>query len=277
MVTVDESTSIDPVAFGEQLRRVRESAGLEVEDISAETKVSRRILDALERGNFDVLPERVFCRSFVAQYASTIGIDEAPLVAAFDRAWNVHIEASGSHQGLMIRDADLSPTIRWRFWIPIATGGVILVVAGGVILSGSASVSDGLKPDPRRSGASQVAATLPTRPPTPAPPLRTATAASPAPAQDEVVRMTVEVAEGEECWIHYRDREGMTGQQLLAGGERLALELVGPVKLTVGNAGAVRVSIDGRTFQDLGLPGQVIHTEISDQGIQPLRTGGFGG
>jgi hypothetical protein len=69
----------------------------------------------------------------------------------------------------------------------------------------------------------------------------------------------------------------MTGQQLLTGGERVALELPVPVKLTVGNAGAVRVSVDGRTFGDLGLPGQVIHTEITDDGIRPLESGGFGG
>lgn len=277
MVTVDDPTRSAPGAFGEQLRRVRESAGLEIEDISAETKVSRRVLEALEEGNFGTLPERVFCRSFVAQYAATIGIDPEPLVAAFDRAWQDHTESSGIHARPVPEAADLSPSIRWRFWIPIAAGALILLVAGGVILSGSSSGPQGLKPDPRRSGSRQTVS-QPTQPPTiPVPPVGTATATVPEPAEGAVVRMTVEVDEGEECWIHYRDSEGMTGQQLLTGGERVALELPVPVKLTVGNAGAVRVSVDGRTFGDLGLPGQVIHTEITDDGIRPLESGGFGG
>ena len=277
MVTLDEPTRTDPRAFGEQLRRVRESAGLEIEDISAETKVSRRVLEALENGNFGALPERVFCRSFVAQYASTIGIAPEPLVAAFDQAWQDHTETSGIHALPVPETADLSPSIRWRFWIPIATGALILLVAGGVILSGSSSGPDGLKPDPRRSWSRQTASE-PARPPTiPVPPVGTATVTVAEPADDAMVRMTVEVDQGEECWIHYRDREGMTGQQLLTGGERIALELPVPVKLTVGNAGAVRVSVDGRTFGDLGLHGQVIHTEITDEGIRPLESGGLGG
>jgi cytoskeleton protein RodZ len=278
VVTLDDSVPLDPKTFGEELRRVRESSGLELEDISAETKISRRILEALEAGSFRALPERVFCRSFVAQVAATIGIDETPLVAAFDRAWETYATDSGIHLDFRLETAELAPSIRWRFWIPIATGAAILLVAGWVILRGSASVSDGLQPDPRRSGASQVAAEQPTRPPTPPMPHQTATAAVDEPVDDEsVVRMTLEVNQGEECWIHYRDGEGMTGQQLLGGGERYSLELPGPVKLTVGNAGAVRVSVDGQTFQDLGLPGQVIHTQVTGAGVTPLRTGGLGG
>ena len=42
-----------------------------------------------------------------------------------------------------------------------------------------------------------------------------------------------------------------------------------PVKLTVGNAGAVHLTIDGQRYDDLGLPGQVIHTEVTDIGFRP--------
>ena len=56
---------------------------------------------------------------------------------------------------------------------------------------------------------------------------------------DQMARVVivVRVRPETECWIHYRDRDGSTGQQLLANGQKLELELGGPVKLTVGNAG----------------------------------------
>ncbi len=262
--------SVSPAAFGKRLRATREDAGLRLEDIGAETKVSKAILDAMENGNFQFLPERVFSRSFVAQYARIVGADEGPLLQDFDEAWGRYIVSSGIHTNLEVVADDLAPSIRWRFWIPITAGVLILFVAAAVILRSSASDGEGLAPDPRRSGASQVnvgRAALPASRPTPSSkPSKTAVEA----ANEPMVKMTVQVDPGEECWIHFRDRDGMTGERLLRNGQKLDLELAGPVKLTVGNAGAVELTVDGRRYRDLGLPGQVIHTEVTHGRFTPL-------
>jgi hypothetical protein len=140
-----------------------------------------------------------------------------------------------------------------------------------VTLRGSTSPGEGLTPDPRRSGARQATESLVTSP-TVTPPLPRSSSAAIVEdaADDSMVKMTFEVGLGEECWIHYRDRDGMTGENLLVNGDQLSLELVGPVKLTVGNAGAVRLTVDGRVYRDLGLPGQVIHTEVTREQLTPL-------
>ncbi len=52
-----------PKTFGEELRRLRESAGLSLEDIAEETKISKRILNNLEAGDFRFLPQMVFSRN----------------------------------------------------------------------------------------------------------------------------------------------------------------------------------------------------------------------
>jgi len=270
VVNANDAESVSPVVFAEQLRGAREDSGLRLEDIVAETKVSRAILDALENGSFQFLPERVFSRSFVAQYARIVGADEGPLLEAFDSAWEQYSMSSGIHPNLEVLADDLGPSIRWRFWIPIAAGVVVLLVAAAVILRSSTSISDGLAPDPRRSGARQVKetrASLPAVRPTPhSKPART-------PAEEAIeplVEMTVRVDLGEECWIHFRDRDGMTGERLLRNGQQLDLELAGPIKLTVGNAGAVQLTVDGLLYRDLGLPGQVIHTEVTHGRFTPL-------
>lgn len=274
MVKLNDGDLITPAIFGEHLRLTREGAGLRIEDIAAETKVSKAILNGLEKGNFKFLPERVFCRSFVAQYARTIGVEEGPLLESFDRAWEEYSAASGAYSNLEILTDDLGRSIRWRFWIPITAGVAILLVAAAVILRGSASPGEGLAPDPRRSGVRTVTAALAASPVAkPTPQLQPARTQIVDAEVESMVRMTVEVDLGTECWIHFRDRDGMTGQQLLTNGQRLALELVGPVKLTVGNAGAVRLTVDGTTYRDLGLPGQVIHTEVTQQGLNPLGSG----
>ncbi len=270
MVNVNNAESASPAVFGEQLRGTREDSGLRLEDIVAETKVSKAILDALENGNFSFLPERVFSRSFVAQYARVVGADEGELLQAFDSAWEQYSISSGIHLNLEVIPDDLGPAIRWRFWIPIAACVVIILVAAAVILRSSTSIGEGLSPDPRRSGARQVNETRAARPAIrPTPPLNPA--GSPKDEVDEpMVKLTAQVDSGEECWIHYRDRNGMTGQQLLSNGQKLDLELAGPIKVTVGNAGAVELTVDGLLYRDLGLPGQVIHTEVTHGRITPL-------
>ena len=270
MVNVNNAVSVSPAVFGEQLRGTREDSGLRLEDIVAETKVSRAILDALENGNFNFLPERVFSRSFVAQYARIVGADEEPLLQAFDSAWDQYSVSSGIHPNLEVLADDLGPSIRWRFWIPIAAGVVILLIAAAVILRSSTSIGDGLAPDPRRSGASQVGDTRAAKPATrPTPPMNPTR--TPAEEADEpMVKLTARVDLGEECWIHYRDRDGMTGERLLKNGQQLDLELAGPIKLTVGNAGAVQLTVDGLLYRNLGLPGQVIHTEVNRGRFTPL-------
>ena len=67
-MTAMEGVPNHPKAFGEELQRLRQSAGLSLEDIADETKISRQILRCLESGDFRFLPQMVFSRNFVAQY-----------------------------------------------------------------------------------------------------------------------------------------------------------------------------------------------------------------
>jgi hypothetical protein len=93
------------------------------------------------------------------------------------------------------------------------------------------------------------------------------------PQPESVVELSIGVEPGEECWVHFRDRDGVTGQRLVGGGGRLELELAGPVKLTIGNAGAATLTIGDKTFRELGMPGQVIHTEVTPTGFTRLVPG----
>lgn len=259
-----------PRTFGEELRRLRESSGLALEDITAETKISRRVLEALESGKFQYLPGRVFSRNFVRQYVETVGCAPDPLVESFDAAWERFQLTSGSHAALIVEEPPPTTPIRWRFWFPVAVGAAILSVVAAVILANHGTERALLR-DPRRPVQVQ---TIPPLVPTadqmvPAADLSTR---APEAARDPVV-VTVRVHDGKECWIQYRDGEGMTGQRLLTGGQVVRLELIGPVKFTVGNAGAVTLLVGDTQYEDLGRPGQVVHTEVSQDGLVPLGAG----
>ena len=261
-----------PRTFGEELRHLRESAGLSLDDISAETKISKRILNGLEEGEFRFLPERIFCRNFVIQYADVVGAEPDRLVASFEDAWERFLLASGSHPSLSELEEPPKRRIRWRFWVPIIIGVVILWAAAAVILSDSGPV-ESLTPDPRRGISS--------RPNPVASPVNRTLQFTPTRTEDggeqtsesEVVSILVKVRPEMECWIRYRDRNGVSGEKLISGGEAVRLELGGPVKLTVGDAGVVSIFVGGVEYDGLGRMGQVLHMEISGQGLVILGSG----
>ncbi len=266
-----EGPPTHPKTFGEELRRLRESAGLSLDDIAGETKISKRILSSLETGDFRSLPQIVFSRNFVSQYANVVGADPYGLVGSFEAAWDRFLLASGAHPRFERDETPFIRTFRWRFWFPVALAAVILVAATVVIVNGSGPgkrLGADLMPSPAVQQASRRASPT-ARAVAQAQPLQRAESAA---AQDivELVTFTVRVRPEMECWIHFRDRDGVAGGRLLAGGIEERITLGGPVKLTIGDADAVSLEVAGVLYEDLGRPGQVVHTEVRSDGLVVL-------
>ncbi len=70
-------------SFGENLRRRRELRGISLDAISNSTKISPRMLRAIEDEQFDQLPGGVFNKGFVRAYARQIGLDEEEAVTDY--------------------------------------------------------------------------------------------------------------------------------------------------------------------------------------------------
>jgi hypothetical protein len=70
-------------AFGEKLRKQREQRGIELDAISNTTKISTRMLRALEEEHFDQLPGGVFNKGFVRAYARLVGLDEEEAITDY--------------------------------------------------------------------------------------------------------------------------------------------------------------------------------------------------
>ena len=70
-------------AFGEKLRKQREQQGIALDAISNSTKISTRMLRALEEEHFDQLPGGVFNKGFVRAYARHVGLNEEEAVADY--------------------------------------------------------------------------------------------------------------------------------------------------------------------------------------------------
>lgn len=88
----------DYIGFGRYLEHHRELKGLSVEAIARQTKIPPTLVAALEGGQAERFPERVFLLNYIRSYASAVGlspddalnrfqeIPEAPRAESFDPA-----------------------------------------------------------------------------------------------------------------------------------------------------------------------------------------------
>lgn len=72
-------------SLGEQLRVAREERGITLREISDETRIATRYLEAIEQNNYKALPGGIFNKSFVKAYAKHVGIDEKEALNAYAR------------------------------------------------------------------------------------------------------------------------------------------------------------------------------------------------
>lgn len=68
---------------GEQLKAARERQGLTLLAIARSLRIPLKTLQALEEGEFSLLPADVYVRGFLKQYAGVLGMDPVPLLRAF--------------------------------------------------------------------------------------------------------------------------------------------------------------------------------------------------
>ena len=66
--------------FGDKFRRARENKELSLDDVSNVTKISPRMLQAIEEEQFDQLPGGVFNRGFIRAYAKHLGLNSEDAV-----------------------------------------------------------------------------------------------------------------------------------------------------------------------------------------------------
>jgi cytoskeletal protein RodZ len=62
------------------LRKARQEKGMSLVDIQEATKIQRRYLEAIESGNFAVLPGHFYVRAFIKSYAEAVGLDAEELM-----------------------------------------------------------------------------------------------------------------------------------------------------------------------------------------------------
>ena len=271
------------VDFGTMFRQARERRGLTLQQLAAVTKISARVLDALERNDVSKLPGGIFSRSFVRSYAREIGLDPAMVVERFIDEFPV---ASGAEQMPSTKEAEdieayesgrrAATTVLQVVGLSVV---VIAIVFFAIRMGGSRSSTPA--PAAAPVPATQVqppASTPPEAPPAAASQPIAAPPAEPAAAPATAAQTTpppqpaapastgaiaVTIATDAECWLMVKTDKTVVFERILQPGEKLTYGAQSSVTISAGNAGAIQWTLNGRAAKPLGNKGQVITATVT--------------
>jgi cytoskeleton protein RodZ len=293
-------------AIGETLRCERMRRNLDLEQISRELKISPRFLDAIESEQFDRLPGRVFAKSFVRQYARLLGLDEEGLAAEIQQVLEPEPEPAPPAPVAPVGAKSYSHLPRMRAWEMVGDGdrawrasplrALLSVVAVVALCAGVYSWWQARRsaapPAPAATAERRPAAEPSRRPAAATPPLQTAAAPPPqalgsadrsasepfvpgsanpqgpgaAPAASNAP-VQVQLTADEPVWVRARSDGKFLFSGTLEPNQSRNLDAGGTVELLLGNAGGIRISVNGKPIGAVGPKGQVRTVQLTSGGF----------
>lgn len=248
--------------IGKTLHEARSRLGLTLEQAERSTRIRAHFLEALERGDLDLLPSPVQARGFLQNYATYLGLDSQAILQRYSEV--LISQRTGPFRRTRLSEAPTRPTVRVRtrrFSADLLVAAVASVAVLAVLIGGFGRLAASLRE--RNQAAS--AFLIPTFTPEP----EQATAPGPPVAAGgaaETPTPPVSIEPGLSGVVDLRlliEKRGFVivevdGQEVYRGrptpGELLEFQGDELVKVTTGNGGGLRAFYRG---EDQGLLGEL--------------------
>jgi cytoskeletal protein RodZ len=250
--------------LSETLRRERLRQGLDLQKLSDDTKISSRMLQAMEAGDLAKLPGGVFTRSFFKQYATALGLDPA-FIESEIRQLSPNPDQVSEVKGKESQPVPFEYASETRsksltapaIWVVLA-----LLGCGGVYYLSRSS-----QPQTTPEKAEQAAAPQTPQQPVAAPLTNTST---PSPATPAIGSGSLQVVlnASEKSWVSVTVDGKLLFSGILQPNDRREINAEEKVKVVAGNAGGIDISLNGKNIDSLGPKGQVRTVELTRAGAQ---------
>jgi cytoskeletal protein RodZ len=239
---------------------------INLRDIADRTKISLRYLEAMEADRFDLLPAPIFAKGFLREYARYVGLSPDDVVNHYlsvhhpDELPGDPKEDTKSRSRPKSLDPGQPPMRRnWSYGLLLALAGLILLVLVAI----AAYLAD------RREEGPETAAQAP---PIAAPPAPAVHPTTPAAAPEPKAPVEVSLDFTKDCWVEAVIDGRNRFSELRVQGEALQLEAERSIVLTLGDAGAVGVQVNGYPYELNGRAGDVVRDVVIDlDTVQALK------
>jgi cytoskeletal protein RodZ len=245
--------------FGARLRDARERSGLTLREISARTRISLAYLEALERGEISRLPGGIFARAFVRAYAEQVGLDPERAVEDFLETFSEDGLAAGrAHVAIEDNQAIESDRRAAETVVKLLLVSVPLAIA--VVYFSAGAERQSSSPAPAVSETHQVASVAPiSLPVEPA----VDSVAQPDAVDVHLQPLVVALRCTRDCWVSASSDGEPVLTRVVSSGEAPVLRAQEELLLTVGDAGAATLVINGELSGPLGRDAQVVTMRVT--------------
>jgi cytoskeleton protein RodZ len=124
-------------SLGQQLRRAREALGISLRDVSEQTRITMRHLEAIETDEYKHLPGGIFNKSFIKSYARHVRFDEQRALELYARTARERgegldeVATTPQRSRVYTSEASRSPLVTYGL-SAIIVGILILIVYAGL-------------------------------------------------------------------------------------------------------------------------------------------------
>lgn len=230
------------LSVGEILRRTREHYGQSIEQVEINLRIRASQLLALEQGNIEQIPGRVYAIGFVRAYSEYLGLDGDKMVHLF-KAQSVGKRVIPELQFPVAANDSNLPSLNLVLACTVA---LILLIAYWTIFYTPTNYIEKVPPVPEALKASNLTpkVTIAEQP--------SNSLLKPASANK------LELVVSEDSWVEIKSTDGNTlVQQVLKPGDKYIVPEDQKLFLSTGNAGGITVFMDGKKVGKLGEKAQV--------------------
>jgi len=240
------------VSIGRTLADAREKAGLSVDEVAAATRIRRSLIDQIESDDFSGCGGDFYARGHLRAIATVVGLDPAPLLAEFDAT-----RPDGAPRASEVFESETAarPERRGPNWSAVMAAALVLVLGYGVVqvVTGrDRQPVTGVLPGPKASPTSSAET------PAGSTPSPTGSAVAQAPRD----KVTVVLRARGTSWVQATTASGKELFQGLVADRSMTFTDRELVRLVIGNAGAVTLTVNGQPVGSPGKPGQVARVEF---------------
>jgi cytoskeletal protein RodZ len=276
-------------SVGSELRTAREKRSITLRQIADATRISHTSLQALEEGKYKDLPGGVYNRAFIRAYCEFLGLDSREVLARYeleiappsDKPSRVKEKPRTFNEPLF----KPHPLVAWGFVLLISIVGLFLsrhwiasvfspYFAHSPVSNLPSRVDPKLQPPPVAAPAPAPQASVASLP---SPPETAATASppkaafpEPQPATGPPGKIRLELSVVDACWVSVNSDGNRSLVRILEPGEKHIFDADSRIFLILGNAGGIRLRINGKPAKQLGKNGEVVRVLVNEQSIKDL-------
>lgn len=249
--------------IGTLLREKRLAREISLEEVAVHTMIRVQMLEAIEAGKLERLPEPIYIQGLLLRYAKFLGLDARAIAQDFPVSQKKFAFKQFWFSFFLL---DYLPRIKFR---PLH---LYLVYLGTIILSVQ-TLSRQLDPQTNRMANLQPASTTAvlaatqqpagTHPPKSTPVATTELSAQkPSSPKEDSQRVKVGLTLKDASWIVIEADGKMEFEGMLPSGTQRTWEAAEKLVVVAGNAGGVLLAVNNGKAEQMGAQGEVIQREV---------------